>query len=1119
MSTTSVSGSSTVNGLYSNANAISGLVSGLDTESMIEGLVDSYNMKIIGFQQSIVTQQWQQNAYRDVIADLQAFSTKYTSFSNQSSNLSSQTFWNSAITTVAQGENADKVSVSGSTDVPVSVDAVLQTATSSQVISSKLSESNDMSTALAENVDLSEKSEVGLLSGYVTLNYGSSKVTIEFDDTDILDNNNDSLSTGQALANLINDKLKSQTISGDPASTRMEAVYNNSTGQITFNDLNNAGNDIFISSASSGLKSTLGITASTSYDKSATFMAPSRDMSKYVDEVSNASLIDGQTITVNYNGSSSTFRLAEETDYKKAYASGEFSGTYADYVTSDLNDQLAKKFGTSVTVTNEGDGKSNELQLSFNITSTTNGNTLNVTSTAGKFLGFGGNTLSNSISTSDSLDKILGEGVVDSSTVDYSSKYNGTYYNSLLKDGQSYLTAVGSVSYNTATKEQIDSDGDTVVNLGSDDEPQWVKLNKDGDLRVGEILEINGEEVGVFDGDSTLQDVIDAINSSDAGVTVAYSSLTNNVVFTSKETGAASEINFGGGLAEKLFGNTGESYNENEYTSADVSTELDAALADSTIDVVVGFGSGDDAKTYTLATDDTGTPTETVDEFVARVNKDLDGAAELTYADGKFTMLTESNDDAYVKIGDDLVLGKETTETVMGQTVEIDLGFEFADADKALPEDYSITIDNVTYNHESLVTALKDKEGDSYDDSYKPTYNDMLGFITSYYGDNERFVTTDDGVKLTLRTDDEDSYKVLVNHGGVGEEDTEINSTDILEDVVTTAGTSKVITSYDGASDSVTANQGKNAIMVVSVNGEQLTLERSTNTFDIEGLTVTANKVFNNTDAEGNTIDLTVSDWTSKVDDLVMDDVITFEEEKDFDEIVDTVKEMVTAYNEMMSKIKNYFTEVPLSTTSGTGYLPLTDEDANSMTEAAVDSYNEKAQTGILFGDSNMRSLYNSLSTVFSTSGSFGIDVYNMGFSVGFGTTASEEMLDFDEDAFRKALDTDLETVMNAFTSTTAAGGADGVMAKMSASIESYASVTGATKGILVNAAGTELSALSLLSNSMQDKIDNFQEMIVAWEERLSNKVDFYTSQFSKLEVIMANANSQSSALAGLGGY
>ena len=75
----SISGSSGTSSLYNSANIISGLASGMDTEGMIEGLVQSYQNKIQTLNNKATKIQWKQDSYRSIISKMAAFSSKYTS--------------------------------------------------------------------------------------------------------------------------------------------------------------------------------------------------------------------------------------------------------------------------------------------------------------------------------------------------------------------------------------------------------------------------------------------------------------------------------------------------------------------------------------------------------------------------------------------------------------------------------------------------------------------------------------------------------------------------------------------------------------------------------------------------------------------------------------------------------------------------------------------------------------------------------------------------------------------------------------------------------------------------------------------------------------------------------
>ena len=54
----------------------------------------------------------------------------------------------------------------------------------------------------------------------------------------------------------------------------------------------------------------------------------------------------------------------------------------------------------------------------------------------------------------------------------------------------------------------------------------------------------------------------------------------------------------------------------------------------------------------------------------------------------------------------------------------------------------------------------------------------------------------------------------------------------------------------------------------------------------------------------------------------------------------------------------------------------------------------------------------------------------------------------------------------------------------------------------------------------MLDKMQEIDEQIERWQDKMTNQVDHYTNKFTQLEMLINQMNSQSSALAGLmGGY
>ena len=126
-SITSLSGGSSTSSIYGNRNVLSGLASGMDTESMIENAVSGIKLRITNLQKKQTKVEWQQEAYRSIIDKMYDFNKKYTSYSS-STNLMSNSFFNNAVKTVTQGENADKISARGRTNSDVKILGVKQLA-------------------------------------------------------------------------------------------------------------------------------------------------------------------------------------------------------------------------------------------------------------------------------------------------------------------------------------------------------------------------------------------------------------------------------------------------------------------------------------------------------------------------------------------------------------------------------------------------------------------------------------------------------------------------------------------------------------------------------------------------------------------------------------------------------------------------------------------------------------------------------------------------------------------------------------------------------------------------------------------------------------------------------
>lgn len=291
--------------------------------------------------------------------------------------------------------------------------------------------------------------------------------------------------------------------------------------------------------------------------------------------------------------------------------------------------------------------------------------------------------------------------------------------------------------------------------------------------------------------------------------------------------------------------------------------------------------------------------------------------------------------------------------------------------------------------------------------------------------------------------------------------------------------------------------EGKDAIIAVKYAGSDTPVEvtRGSNSFNLNGLTVTVKGEFG---------------YNSGVLDPAAE-AITFDVTMNTEPAVTAVKEMIDAFNEIVKLVND-----EVSTKPNRKYDPLTAEQEDEMSESQINAWNEKAKAGMLFNDSDIRGLADALRTIISGDAS---NMQKMGLSVSTDYSDNGKLV-FDEEAFKKALETDPDGVINAFTrpSEKDANGnvtdAGGVMVRLQTIMEKYASTTGATKGILIERAGSKYAPTSILTNSMQKQLDAIDKEIDRLTDKLSVEQDRYISQFTNLERLISQMNSQSSWLA-----
>lgn len=212
-----------------------------------------------------------------------------------------------------------------------------------------------------------------------------------------------------------------------------------------------------------------------------------------------------------------------------------------------------------------------------------------------------------------------------------------------------------------------------------------------------------------------------------------------------------------------------------------------------------------------------------------------------------------------------------------------------------------------------------------------------------------------------------------------------------------------------------------------------------------------------------------------------------------------------------------------LTTKHEKDYDPLSSEQKGELSESEIEKWEEKAKAGLLYGDSDLRSLSMDLRVV--VSGGLLEKFREVGISVS-STYSDNGKLSIDEAKLRGALQTDPEKVEKLFTSQAGVDADNnetfnGLATNLKAVMNKYVNTTGSmeSKGILIRKAGSKSSAMSLTQNTYYNEISSIDKIIEKLKAQLKKEQDRYVSQFSTLETLIANMNSQSSYLSSMSGY
>ena len=192
-----------------------------------------------------------------------------------------------------------------------------------------------------------------------------------------------------------------------------------------------------------------------------------------------------------------------------------------------------------------------------------------------------------------------------------------------------------------------------------------------------------------------------------------------------------------------------------------------------------------------------------------------------------------------------------------------------------------------------------------------------------------------------------------------------------------------------------------------------------------------------------------------------------------------TVKKMVEEYNEIIELVNK-----ETGTKPNRDYPPLTSAQKEELSESEIEAWEEKAKEGLLFNDNDLKGLSNSLRFVLSPA---------------------------DQAALKK---------IGLTTSSTTSDNGKLSFVNMKTAVDKYAKTLGEPKGILIERAGSIKSPASITQNAVYKQLEEIDARIESLQDTLKMEQDRYIKQFTALESVIAQMNSQSNWLSQFGsGY
>lgn len=340
----------------STRKGIGGLVSGLDTNELVEQLTSVTRQKITTQLQQQQVAIWKRDAYREISTKLTDFNNKYFSYTNSSTNILSSKFFNSS--TITSSSSYVNISGTSTNAENVKIKNISQLASKASFTSS-----HQVSEELIQSGSIAETWKDNTLAGSsLSISYGGKTYDLSLAKDFYLDSASDDADNIQAVI----DELNSSIDATSDLKGKLEFSVN-ADNKIELNQIGEETektNDLRLESGSINLLSSLGLYSSPSDDGAGN--KPVYATLTGTDTIRTAGFFEnnqmaGASLSLLINGSSQTLTIDDEFRFTGTALERDALGKFTDDAKAAQTVQLqqalaaAIKENNSLNGTDEGD--------------------------------------------------------------------------------------------------------------------------------------------------------------------------------------------------------------------------------------------------------------------------------------------------------------------------------------------------------------------------------------------------------------------------------------------------------------------------------------------------------------------------------------------------------------------------------------------------------------------------------------------------------------------------------------------------------------------------------------------------------------------------------------------